>query len=268
MKHDKVVILRLTEETFSWLRENRALTGVNTNEFIRRTINMARLVEASRRPQSELVLPTTITTRIPRGGSAPSPRQGLPRLVDGVLYKVVAEPNGMSSATTTSVAHRRTLGKWPSLSDPTLLRRIRDPKTFTKTFTKRSNRAAPSQSKTTAKSMELRRVAGHRAVKSQLLCQLSYAPGVWNETGRAEAEYSISNRSFSDAEPARLEFQDRCWRFDPNATPSETLPLGLRGGNSPVIVEGRCSRVPSTSKSCPSVATNLCSAQMASINLV
>lgn len=45
MKHDKVVILRLTEETFSWLRENRALTGVNTNEFIRRTINMARFVE-------------------------------------------------------------------------------------------------------------------------------------------------------------------------------------------------------------------------------
>jgi hypothetical protein len=40
-------------------------------------------------------------------------------------------------------------------------------------------------------------------IKSQLLCQLSYAPGIWNETGRAEAEYSIS-AALSDPEPARF----------------------------------------------------------------
>jgi len=36
---------------------------------------------------------------------------------------------------------------------------------------------------------------------------LSYAPGVWNETGRAEAEYSISHRSFGPGASALWNFR-------------------------------------------------------------
>jgi hypothetical protein len=41
MKKERVVVLRVTQEMFDELREQRVLTGCNTNEYIRRAIRMA-----------------------------------------------------------------------------------------------------------------------------------------------------------------------------------------------------------------------------------
>jgi hypothetical protein len=41
MKHDKAIVLRLTQEMFDQLKANRQMTGVTTSEFCRRAINLA-----------------------------------------------------------------------------------------------------------------------------------------------------------------------------------------------------------------------------------
>jgi predicted HicB family RNase H-like nuclease len=45
MKHEKVLIVRVTPEMHAWLKEHRALTGVTVNEFVRRAVTLARFVE-------------------------------------------------------------------------------------------------------------------------------------------------------------------------------------------------------------------------------
>lgn len=41
MKHDKAIVLRLTQEMFDLLKANREMTGVTASEFCRRAINLA-----------------------------------------------------------------------------------------------------------------------------------------------------------------------------------------------------------------------------------
>ena len=40
-KHDRSIVLRLTQEMFVQLTENRRMTGVPVSEFIRRAISLA-----------------------------------------------------------------------------------------------------------------------------------------------------------------------------------------------------------------------------------
>jgi hypothetical protein len=46
MKHDKAIVLRLTQELFDQLKANRQMTGVTASEYCRRAINLALFADA------------------------------------------------------------------------------------------------------------------------------------------------------------------------------------------------------------------------------
>jgi hypothetical protein len=46
MKHDKAIVLRLTQDMFDRLKTTRQMTGVTASEFCRRAINLALFADA------------------------------------------------------------------------------------------------------------------------------------------------------------------------------------------------------------------------------